>query len=310
VTAPSFLLMGVVNVTPDSFSDGGRFLDPAAAIAYGRALVGEGADIVDVGGESTRPGAAPVDEEEERRRVLPVVEGLVGAGALVSVDTVKLEVARPALDAGAGYVNDVTAFRAAPGMAALVAERGATCCLMHMRGEPRTMQDDPRYEDVVSEVKGFLEERLAFAVAEGVSEEKIHLDPGIGFGKTAAHNLELLRRLPELTALGRPVVIGTSRKSFLGRIASHPPRAVDARMPGTIATNVLALAAGARVFRVHDVAPVRDALTVAAALLAGAWEDVSLVATGDPPPAAIWPPPAPLSSSNHGARRLRRRRGA
>lgn len=270
MTAPSFLLMGVVNVTPDSFSDGGRFLDPAAAIAHGRALVGEGADIVDVGGESTRPGAAPVDEEEERRRVLPVVEGLVGAGALVSVDTVKLEVARPALDAGAGYVNDVTAFRAAPGMAALVAERGATCCLMHMRGEPRTMQDDPRYEDVVSEVKGFLEERLAFAVAEGVSEEKIHLDPGIGFGKTAAHNLELLRRLPELTALGRPVVIGTSRKSFLGRIASHPPRAVDARLPGTIATNVLALAAGARVFRVHDVAPVRDALTVAAALLAGA----------------------------------------
>ncbi len=268
MTAPSFLLMGVVNVTPDSFSDGGRFLDPAAAIAHGRALVGEGADIVDVGGESTRPGAAPVDEEEERRRVLPVVEGLVGAGAVVSVDTAKLEVARAALDAGSGYVNDVTAFRAAPGMAELVAGRGATCCLMHMRGEPRTMQDDPRYEDVVSEVKGFLEERLAFAVAEGVSEEKIHLDPGIGFGKTAAHNLEVLRRLPELTALGRPVVIGTSRKSFLGRIASHPPRPVDARMPGTIATNVLALAAGARIFRVHDVAPVRDALTVAAAVLA------------------------------------------
>jgi len=269
VTIPSFLLMGVVNVTPDSFSDGGRFLDPAAAIAHGRALVGEGADIVDVGGESTRPGAAPVDEEEEHRRVLPVVEGLVGAGAIVSVDTVKLEVARAALDAGAGYVNDVTAFRAAPGMAALVAGRGATCCLMHMRGEPRTMQDDPRYEDVVSEVKAFLEERLAFAVGEGVAEEKIHLDPGIGFGKTAAHNLELLRRLPELAALGRPVVIGTSRKSFLGRIASGPPRAVDARMPGTIATNVLALAAGARVFRVHDVAPIRDALTVAAAVLAG-----------------------------------------
>ncbi len=258
-----FSVMGVVNVTPDSFSDGGEFLDPGAAVAHGRALAGEGAAILDVGGESTRPGAEPVGEAEELRRVVPVVEGLAGADADVSIDTTKLAVARAALDAGATIVNDVSAFRHAPDLAALTAERGATCCLMHMLGEPRTMQADPRYGDVVADVKAFLEERLEFAVAEGIPEEKVWLDPGIGFGKTVAHNLELLQRLGEIVALGRPVVVGTSRKSFLGKLAGG--RAESERLPGTIATNVLALERGARVFRVHDVAPVADALAVAAA---------------------------------------------
>jgi len=266
MTAAAFRLMGVVNVTPDSFSDGGLFLDAGAAIAQGRRLAQEGADILDVGGESTRPHAEPVSEEEERRRVVPVIEGLAGAGPQLSIDTSKVAVAESALDAGAAYVNDVTAFRAEPELAALVAEHGAECCLMHMLGDPRTMQDDPRYDDVVSDVKAFLEARLAFAVGEGVAEDRVMLDPGIGFGKTVAHNLELLRRLDEIVALGRPVVVGTSRKSFLGRLTG---REVDERLPGTIATNVLALERGATVFRVHEVAPVRDALTVAAATVAG-----------------------------------------
>jgi dihydropteroate synthase len=184
----------------------------------------------------------------------------------VSIDTTKVEVARAALDAGATLVNDVSAFRFEPGMAALVAERGARCCLMHMLGEPRTMQADPRYDDVVDDVKAFLAERLAFAVSEGIPEERIWLDPGIGFGKTVDHNLELLRRLDELVALGRPLVVGTSRKSFLGKLAGG--RAEDERVPGTIATNVMALERGATVFRVHDVAQVADALAVAAATLA------------------------------------------
>jgi dihydropteroate synthase len=258
--------MGVVNVTPDSFSDGGLFLDAKAAVAHGERLAVEGADILDVGGESTRPGAEPVPVREELERVVPVVERLSGAGHTVSIDTTKLGVARAALDAGAAIVNDVSAFRFDPGMAALVAERGAGCCLMHMLGEPRTMQRDPRYGDVVSEVKAFLEERLAFATAEGVPEKRVWLDPGIGFGKTVEHNLELLRRLDELVALGRPLVVGTSRKSFLGTLAGG--RSEGERLPGTIATNVLALERGARVFRVHDVAPVVDALRVAAATVA------------------------------------------
>jgi dihydropteroate synthase len=257
------LLMGVINVTPDSFSDGGLFLEADAAVEQGGRLAREGADILDIGGESTRPGSEGVSEEEELRRVLPVVERLTGAGHQVSIDTAKAGVARAALDAGAGIVNDVTAFRRSPGMAALVAERGAGCVLMHMLGEPRTMQEDPRYEDVVSEVKAFLEERLAFAVAEGVAEERVWLDPGIGFGKTVEHNLDLLRRLDEIVAIGRPVVIGTSRKSFLGKLAGG--RSEGERLPGTIATNVIALERGASVFRVHDVAQVRDALAVAAA---------------------------------------------
>jgi dihydropteroate synthase len=264
-----FRIMGVVNVTPDSFSDGGLFLDPDAAVRQALALAREGADILDIGGESTRPGSEGVSEEEELRRVAPVIEALAAAriDAQLSIDTSKSGVARAALDAGAHYVNDVTAFRADPALAALVAERDAECCLMHMLGEPRTMQKDPRYDDVVSEVKAFLEERLAFAVAEGVAEAKVMVDPGIGFGKTLEHNLELLRRLDEIVALGRPVVVGTSRKSFLGRITG---REVTERLPGTIATNVLALERGASVFRVHEVAPVRDALEVAAATV-GPW---------------------------------------
>jgi dihydropteroate synthase len=272
--------MGVLNVTPDSFSDGGQFLDTAAAIAQGRVLVDEGADIVDVGGESTRPGAEPVSIADELARVRPVLEGLAAAGlparAQLSIDTCKAPVARAALDAGATLVNDVSALRADPDMAAVVADSGADCCLMHMLGEPRTMQRDPRYEDVVDEVKAFLEERLLVAVHEGISEQRVLLDPGIGFGKTLEHNLTLLRRLDELTSIGRPIVVGTSRKSFLGAIAaraagaSEPPDAQD-RLAGTIATNVLALERGASVFRVHDVAPVRDALAVAAATLDGRW---------------------------------------
>jgi dihydropteroate synthase len=272
--------MGVVNVTPDSFSDGGLFLDAGAAIAQGRALVAEGADILDVGGESTRPGAEPVAAAEELRRVVPAVEGLAEAGldVQISVDTYKSTVARAALDAGASLVNDVTAFRADPEMAGLVAQSGADCCLMHMLGEPRTMQrvGGPKYEDVVEEVKAFLEERLEFAVREGVERERIMLDPGIGFGKTEAHNLELLRRLPELLTLGAPIVIGTSRKGFLGRIIARAagrtePVGVADRLAGTVASNVLAYERGASVFRVHEVAPVREALAVAAATLGERW---------------------------------------
>jgi dihydropteroate synthase len=285
----TFRIMGVVNVTPDSFSDGGSFLDAHAAVAHARTLVLEGADILDVGGESTRPGAEPVDAELELARVLPVLEGLAEAGlaraAQISIDTCKAPVARAALDAGASLVNDISAFRADPEMAGVVADSGAECCLMHMLGEPRTMQargrgvggaGGPQYNDVVDEVKAFLEERMAFAVREGVQERRIMLDPGIGFGKTVEHNLELLRRLEELVALGRPVLVGTSRKSFLGRLIAQSageqePASLARRLPGTIATNVLALQRGASVFRVHDVAPLRAALAVAAATLDGRW---------------------------------------
>jgi dihydropteroate synthase len=266
--------MGVVNVTPDSFSDGGAFEDPAAAVAHGRRLAAEGAAILDIGGESTRPGADPVPVEEELRRVIPVVEGL--AGARISIDTMKLAVAKAAVEAGASYVNDVTAFRNDPDLAGFVADRGLDCCLMHMLGEPRTMQADPRYDDVVDDVKAFLGQRMDFAIRAGVAEDRIQLDPGIGFGKTLEHNLELLRRLDELTELGRPLVIGTSRKSFLGKLTG---RDVTERVPGTIATCVLALERGASVFRVHDVAEVADALKVAAATLANAWPATSRTTT-------------------------------
>lgn len=258
------VVMGVVNVTPDSFSDGGRSLAARDAIAHGRELVAQGADILDVGGESTRPGAEPVGAQEELRRVAPVLEGLAGVGARLSIDTTKAPVARAALAAGADVVNDVSALRFDPGLAGVVAAADCEVCLMHMLGEPRTMQQDPRYDDVVADVKAFLEERLAFAVAEGIAEERVWLDPGIGFGKTVVHNLELLRRLDELVALGRPVVVGTSRKSFLGRITG---REVGERVAGTIATSVLALERGAAIFRVHDVAAVADGLAVAAATL-------------------------------------------
>lgn len=265
-----YRIMGVINVTPDSFSDGGRYLDATLAIAHGLELEAEGAAMLDVGGESTRPGAAPVPEDEELRRVLPVIEGLIAAGcrAQISIDTSKSGVAARALAAGATLVNDVTAFREDPEIAGVVAEANADCCLMHMLGTPRTMQDDPRYDDVVGDIKAFLEERMGYAIANGIAEERIMLDPGIGFGKTVEHNLELLRRLGELVELGRPVVIGTSRKSFLGKITG---REVDDRIAATIATNVLAYERGARVFRVHDVAPVSDALAVTAATVSPRW---------------------------------------
>jgi dihydropteroate synthase len=274
-----FVVMGVINVTPDSFSDGGLFLDAAGAVEHGKVLAAEGAAILDIGGESTRPGAQPVDADEELDRVLPVLDGLVsaGVGARLSIDTSKAAVAGAAVAAGATLVNDVTAFRGDPEMAGVVSRAGCDCCLMHMLGEPRTMQDDPRYDDVVSEVKAFLEQRLAFAIAAGVAEQRIMLDPGIGFGKTVDHNLELLRRLDELAAIGRPIVIGTSRKSFLGRITGRTDLAL--RVPGTIATNVLAYERGARVFRVHDVAPVYDALRVAAATVTGRWTPTTRTST-------------------------------
>jgi dihydropteroate synthase len=267
----TYTIMGVVNVTPDSFSDGGRYLDAPTAIGHGEQLAAQGAAILDVGGESTRPGADPVSEQEELRRVVPVVEGLAGV-ARISIDTSKVAVAAAALDAGADYVNDVTAFRSDPDLAALVAERGVDCCLMHMLGTPRTMQQDPRYDDVVSEVKAFLEARLAYAVGEGVAEERVMLDPGIGFGKTVEHNLELIRRLDEIVAIGRPVVFGVSRKSFLGKLTG---REVGERAVATAAANVLALERGASIFRVHDVPETVDALTVAAATLTDRWPATS-----------------------------------
>ncbi|HEY8002239.1 MAG TPA: dihydropteroate synthase [Solirubrobacterales bacterium] len=257
-------LMGVVNVTPDSFSDGGLFLAPEPAIAHGRGLAAQGADILDVGGESTRPGAEAVSAEVELQRVGPVVEALAGAGLVVSIDTSKAAVAAAALDAGAEIVNDVTALRADPELAGLCAERGCTVVLMHMQGSPRTMQDEPSYGDVVDDVRAFLAARIEAAVAAGIDEERIWLDPGIGFGKTLEHNLELLRRLGRIAELGRPLVIGTSRKRFLGAITG---REVGDRIGGTVASNVLALAAGADVFRVHDVAEARQALDAAAAIL-------------------------------------------
>jgi dihydropteroate synthase len=258
-------IMGILNVTPDSFSDGGEWFDFDEAVKHGRALVAEGADILDIGGESTRPGAAPVALDEELRRVVPVIRVLREVGAQLSVDTMKLTVAEAAVEAGATFVNDVTAFRHEPEIAGFVADRGCDCCLMHMLGEPRTMQDDPRYEDVVDDVRAFLEERAEFAVGEGVREERIMVDPGIGFGKTLDHNLELLRRLDEIVAVGFPVVVGTSRKSFLGRLTGREDP--HDRVAATVATTVLALERGAAVFRVHDVAPTKDALTVATATL-------------------------------------------
>ena len=265
-----FRIMGVVNVTPDSFSDGGRYLDARAGIAHGLELELEGAAILDIGGESTRPGADPVGEQEELRRVIPVIEGLVSAGtrAQMSIDTSKSTVAARALEVGATYVNDVTAFRSDPELADVVAQSGAECCVMHMLGDPRTMQDDPRYVDVVDDIRAFLEERLEFAISRGIERRRVMLDPGIGFGKTVAHNLELLRRLDELVAIGQPLVIGTSRKSFLGKITG---RDSDHRVAATVATNVIAYERGARIFRVHDVAPVYDALAVTAATVIAQW---------------------------------------
>jgi dihydropteroate synthase len=256
--------MGVVNVTPDSFSDGGLHLDPVAAIAAARRMVDEGAAIVDVGGESTRPGSTGVSAAEELRRVLPVLEEL--RSVPVSIDTTKAEVARQALALGAELVNDVTALRGDPGMAELVAESGAYLCLMHMKGEPRTMQANPTYGDVAAEVASFLEERLGFAVAAGIEEERICLDPGVGFGKTVQQNFELIRRLEVLTALGRPVVVGFSRKSSLGRILGDPG-ATTGPLSASLSAAVTAYERGATIVRAHDVREHVEALKVAAAVV-------------------------------------------
>ena len=252
-------VMGVVNVTPDSFSDGGLYLDADAAVAHGERLAAEGAAILDVGGESTRPGSTGVPLDEELRRVLPVLEALEGLP--VSVDTAKAEVARRALALGAELVNDVTALRGDPELAGVVADAGAYLCLMHMQGEPRTMQVRPAYDDVVSEVAAFLERRLRFAVEAGVQEERVCLDPGIGFGKTVEHNLELIRRLDALTALGRPVLVGISRKSTLRALTGS-----DDLVAASVAAAVTAFERGATILRVHDVREHVEALTAARAV--------------------------------------------
>ena len=258
-------IMGVVNVTPDSFSDGGVFLREDAAVAHGEQLAAAGADLLDVGGESTRPGAARVPVEEELRRVVPVIRRLTGAGALVSVDTSRHEVARAALEEGAVLVNDVSGFRWDPLLPAVVAEAGAACCLMHVQGTPETMQHAPAYADVLEEVMASLAGSLALAAAEGIPRSRALVDPGVGFGKTAAHNLVLLRRLGELRALGCGVLVGTSRKSFLGKLCGDKP--VGERLWATLGSVAAVAARGdADIVRVHDVAEARDALAVADAI--------------------------------------------
>jgi dihydropteroate synthase len=252
-------VMGIVNVTPDSFSDGGRHADTAAALRHCEQLVAEGADILDIGGESSRPGAAPVSLEDELARVLPVVEGALRLGVPLSVDTVKPEVMRRALELGADIVNDIAALQAPGALQAVAAFPHAGVCLMHMRGEPATMQQRPAYDDVVAEVVGFLRERLAALAAAGIATERIVLDPGIGFGKSVEHNLELLRRQGELLALGRPLLLGWSRKSTLGALTG---REVGERLPASLAAALAAVQHGAHIVRVHDVAATVDALRV------------------------------------------------
>jgi dihydropteroate synthase len=257
------LIMGVVNITPDSFSDGGRFLEPAAAIAHARQLIAEGADLLDLGAESSRPGAAAVvSMEEELRRLLPVLRGLRDAPVPVSVDTVKSEVMRAALAEGASMINDINALRT-PGALAAVAATGAGVCLMHMQGTPGTMQQQPSYADVVAEVKAFLFERIEAARAAGIPLQRISVDPGFGFGKTLDHNLALLRQLREFDALGVPVLAGWSRKSSLGKITGKP---AGDRLAASIAAALIAAQNGAAILRVHDVAATRDALAVLAAV--------------------------------------------
>ena len=259
------LVMGVVNVTPDSFSDGGMFLGPQQAVAHALRLIEEGADIIDVGGESTRPGALPVDTAEELRRVLPVLRALRDAAIPVAVDTTKPQVMRAAIGEGASIINDVNALRS-PGALESIAASEVGVCMMHMRGEPRTMQAAPHYEDVVAEVRDFLRERMDVAMAMGVERERIALDPGFGFGKNVEHNLDLLRNLARLTEFGAPVLVGLSRKSTLGAITGRP--ALE-RLPASIAAALLAVQHGARIVRVHDVAATRDALAVLAAVEIG-----------------------------------------
>lgn len=258
------LLMGIVNVTPDSFSDGGRAFAPDAAIERARLLISEGADIVDLGAESTRPGAEPVPAAEQIRRLRPVFEGLAGASAAISVDTTRAEVADMALGLGAHIINDISAL-GEPAMAALAARTGAGVVLMHMQGTPSTMQQDPRYDDVAAEVAAWLAARLAAATAAGIAPEALALDPGIGFGKTARHSLELIARLDRIVALGRPVLVGLSRKSFLGKPLDLP---VDQRLEAGLAATAVAVFAGARIVRTHDVAATVRAVRTADAVRA------------------------------------------
>lgn len=259
-------IMGVINATPDSFSDGGRYLDPEAARAHARTLVAEGADLLDVGGESTRPGATEVPEREELDRVLPVVQALAGLRVPISVDTRKAAVMRAAVAAGAAMINDVSALEHDPDALAAVAELGVPVCLMHMQGTPETMQDDPRYTDVVAEVHAYLGQRAERCREAGIPASRILLDPGIGFGKTVDHNLALMNRLSELADLGYPVVVGTSRKSLVGKVLD---RSVGERIYGDCAVVGWSVAHGAAIVRVHDVGPMRDAITMTRALQAG-----------------------------------------
>lgn len=258
------LLMGIVNVTPDSFFDGGRYFDPQAAVAHAVRLVEEGADLLDIGAESTRPGAVPVEEFEERRRLIPVVTAVAKAVSVpISVDTSKAGVAKAAIDAGAIIVNDVTALRGDPAMVELIALSGAGVVLMHMQGTPQTMQKEPRYDDVVEEVEDFLAERVRFALARGVAKQQIMLDPGIGFGKTLAHNLDLLAQLRAFTKSGFPLLVGPSRKAFIGHLVEQSGQD---RAWGTAGVVALAVEQGANVLRVHDVAVMKDVIKVAAAI--------------------------------------------
>ena len=263
-------LMGIVNVTPDSFSDGGRYLDPEQAIAHGIRLAQEGADIIDVGGESTRPGARPLSAQEEVGRVLPVIRGLSRAVSVpISVDTYKADVARAALDEGADIVNDISALRFDPGMAPLIAAEKVPVVLMHMQGTPQTMQQRPYYQNVVEEVKEFLSGRICFALGAGVGAERIIIDPGIGFGKELDHNLALLRGLPALATLGRPILVGPSRKSFVGKLLDVGP---EERLEGSLAASVAAVLAGAHMIRTHDVKETLRAIRIADALRFGGEE--------------------------------------
>ncbi|MDQ2985855.1 MAG: dihydropteroate synthase [Armatimonadota bacterium] len=256
-------VMGVLNVTPDSFSDGGEFLSPQAAIEHGIALAEEGADIVDVGGESTRPGAEPVSIDHELARVIPVIEALVREEIAVSIDTMKPNVARAAVAGGASVINDVNGLRA-PGMLQVIAETDASVCIMHMLGEPRSMQVDPHYDDVVTEVLDWLLARADEAIAAGIARENIWIDPGIGFGKTVDHNLSLLKTTAEFASTGFPVLVGASRKSFIGKIADEDQP--QNRMPGSLAAALYAVSKGARIVRVHDVAASVQALAIQQAI--------------------------------------------
>jgi dihydropteroate synthase len=252
------LIMGVVNVTPDSFSDGGRYIELKHALAHARALIAEGADLLDIGGESTRPGAAPVNHDEERRRVLPVIEALADGAVPISIDTQKPELMREAAAAGAVMVNDVYGFRA-PGALEAVAESTAAICIMHMQGEPRTMQHDPQYDDVITEVRDYLAERVRAAEAAGIARERIAVDPGFGFGKSLEHNLALLRGLQSFSGVGGALLAGLSRKTMLGRITGREPAG---RVFASVAAAMIAVQNGAQIVRVHDVAATRDALAV------------------------------------------------